>query len=83
MAHLRAAAENVQRVLTLDDLLHEVRDDVTHRQLDVAAEDLDVAERATLTDADAVERTHDGVRQRVLAVRCSSEVLDRELLKSV
>ena len=36
---LLAVAEDVQRVLTLDHLLHEVGHDVAHRELDVAALD--------------------------------------------
>src|ERR1700692_434093 len=45
MADLRPTSEDMQRVLPLDDLLHEVGNDVTHRQLDVAAENLHIAER--------------------------------------
>ena len=40
---LVAGAEDVQRVLALEDLLHEVGHDVAHRQLHVAGQDLDVA----------------------------------------
>ena len=73
----------LQRVLALQHLLHEVGDDVAHRQLHVAAQHLDVAERARLADADAVERAHDRVRQPVLVARGVGEVLDRELLEAV
>src|SRR5439155_11470235 len=40
VAHLRALAQDVQRVLALDDLLHEVGHDVGHRELHVARQDL-------------------------------------------
>ena len=66
---LLAVAEDVQRVLALHDLLHEVGDHVAHRQLHVAAQHLDLAPGAHLADAHAVERPHDRVRQAVLVVR--------------
>ena len=47
VADLGAVAEDVQRVLTLDDLLDEVGHDVAHRELDVAAEHLDLASART------------------------------------
>ncbi len=80
---LVAVAEDVQRVLALEHLLHEVGHDVAHGQLDVAAQDLDVAERPALADADAVERPHDRVRQLVLLPGALGEVLDGELLEAV
>jgi sensor domain CHASE-containing protein len=83
MPDLGAAPENVQRVLPLHDLLHEVGHDMAHRQLDVATEDLHVSDRPTLTDTDAVEGTDDGVRKGVLAKSGAGEVLDGELLKAV
>ena len=83
VADLRAVAEDAQRVLALHDLLHEVGDDVAHRELHVAAQHLDLAERTRLADADAVERPHDRERQPVLVVGGLREVLDRELLEPV
>ena len=69
VAHLGPVAEDVQRVLALEHLLDEVGHDVAHRQLDVAAHDLGVAQRPALADADAVERPQDRVRQLVLLPR--------------
>src|ERR1039457_2295582 len=83
MPDLRPTAEDVQGILSLDDLLHPVGNDVTHGELDVAAQDLDVAERTSLTDSNAVEGADDRVREGVLAVRGSGEILDGELLKTV
>ena len=76
-ADLVAVAEDVQRVLALQNLLHEVGHDVAHRELDVAAEDVLVAERAPLADADAVERPADRVGQPVLLVGALREVFAR------
>ena len=61
--NLRAVAEDVQRVLALEHLLHDVGNDVAHRELHVAAQHLHIAERPALPHADAVERPHDRVRQ--------------------
>ena len=83
MPDLRAVAQDVERVLTLEHLLHQVRHHVAHRQLDVAAEDLDVAQGPALADADAVEGPHDRVGQPVLLVGGLGEVLDRQLLEPV
>ena len=83
MANLRPVAQNVQRILSLEHLLHEVGHDVAHRQLHVAAEDVHVAKRPTLADPDAVEGTNDGVREPVLVVGGPGEILDSELLKPV
>src|SRR5204863_4455476 len=55
MAHLRTVAEDVERILPLHDLLHQVGDDMAHCEADVATHDLDVGERASLAHTDAVE----------------------------
>ncbi len=81
--HLRAVAEDVERILALEHLLHEVGHHVAHGQLHVAAEHLDVAERPLLADADAVERPQDRVGQLVLVPCGVREVLDRQLLEAV
>ena len=83
VTHLGAVAEDVQRVLALQDLLYQVRHHMAHGQLHVAAEDLDVAERASFADPDTVERSHDRVGQAVLLVGGAREVLDGELLEAV
>ena len=63
VADLVALAEDVQRILALEHLEHEVRDDVAQGELDVAAHDVRVADGPPLADADAVERPQDRVRQ--------------------
>ena len=83
MPHLVPVAQDVQRVLVPDHLLHQVGDDVAHRQLHVATDDLDLAPGPHLADAHAIERPHDRVRQLVLVARGACEVLDRELLEAV
>ena len=49
VAHLAAVAQDVQRVLSLEHLLHQVGHDVAHRELHVAAQDLRVAESARVS----------------------------------
>ena len=83
VAHLRAIAEDVHWILTLEHLLDEVGNDMAHRQLYVPRQDLFVAECSRFANADAVERSHDRVRQSVLLVGSLGEVLDGELLKAV
>ena len=83
MPDLCAVAEDVQRILALHDLLHEVGHDVAHRELHVARQHVDVTESAALADPDAVERPDDRVRQLVLIPRGAGEVLDGQLLEAV
>ena len=83
VADLRPVAEDVQRVLALEHLQHEVGHDVAQRQLHVAAHDVRVADRPPLADPDAVERPQDRVRQLVLLPGALREVLGRELLEAV
>ena len=83
VADLVARPEDVERVLALEDLEHEVRHDVAQRELDVAAHDVRVADGPALADADAVERTDDGVRQLELLPGALGEVLRGELLEAV
>ncbi len=83
VADLAAVAQDVQRVLALENLLDEVGNDVAHRQLDVARHDLAVAQRPLLADPDAVERPDDGVGQLVLLPGALGEVLGGELLETV
>src|SRR5438046_766130 len=52
MAHLTAIAKEMQRILSLQNLLYEIGQNVTHRQLDVAGINLTVAQSAALADAD-------------------------------
>src|SRR6266705_4639697 len=83
VANLAAVAKDVERVLPLEHLLHEIGNDVAHGQLDVATQDLAIAQCASLADADTVERAHDRVGKPVLLVRTSREVLGRQLLKAI
>ena len=73
----------MQRVLPLQDLLHEVRDNVAHSELDVAAPHVVIAKRAPLADAHAVERPDDREWQGVLLMSPAREEFVGELLKAV
>src|SRR2546428_143148 len=83
VASLAAVAKNVQGVLSFQHLLAKIRDHVAHRELDVAAHDVVVAQRAPLADADAVERTHDRVRKVVLLLGAPGKKLRGQLLKAI
>ncbi len=82
-AHLIAVAENVQWILALERLLNEIRQNVAHRQLDIAAHDVVLAERASFADADAIERANDGVGKLMLLEGAAREIFGRQFLKSV
>src|SRR5262245_41904025 len=73
VANLVPIPEDVERILALYDLLHQVRYDVTHRELHIAAEHLDVRFCSRLAYSDTVERPDDGVREPVLLVRRARE----------
>ena len=47
--HLAAVAEDVERVLALHDLLHQVGDHVAHRELDVARSATSTSPRARIS----------------------------------
>ena len=66
MADLVPLAQDVQRVLPLEDLLHQVGHHVAHGQLDVSGSDLLVARGAFFPDADALKGPDYGIRQFVL-----------------
>src|SRR6266566_1475484 len=66
MPDLIATAEDVKRVLTLEDFLHEVGNDMAHREADVTRHHCAFDGRARFADSDAVERPHDRVWQAVL-----------------
>src|SRR6266849_6219313 len=83
VTHLAAVAQDVNGVLAFEHLLTQVRHHMAHRELDVAAPDVMVAERAPLADADAVERPHDRVGEAVLLVGAAGKELGGELLKSI
>jgi len=83
VADLLTIAQDVQWILTAQNLLHEVGDHVAHRELDVAAHDFDVAESPNLADSHAVEWPDDGVGESMLLPRRVGEVLDGELLEAV
>src|SRR5260370_19806677 len=83
VTHLAAVAQDVNGVLTLEHLLAQVRHHMAHRELDVAAPDVMVAERAPLADSDAVEWPHDRVGEAVLLVGAAGKELGGELLKSI
>ena len=74
---LAPVAEDVQRVLALEDLEHEVRHDVRQRELHVAAHDVGVAQGPAFADADAVERPDDRVREPVLLPRARTRSTPR------
>ena len=83
VADLGAVAQDVQRVLALEDFLDQVGDHVAHGQPHVPGHDLLVPAAPALPDADAVERPHDRVRQPVLLIGGAGEVLHGQLLETV
>src|SRR5258708_25177914 len=83
VARLAPVAENVQRVLALQDLLYEVRDNMRHRESNVAAHDLGVAQGPLFSNANAVEWTRNSVGKFVLLVRTLHKEFCSQLLKSV
>src|SRR5438309_9445069 len=78
MAYLTAVTEDVKRVLAFEHLLDQVRNDVTHRELDVPAHHVVVAQRAPLPAADAVEGPHDRELPAVLHARTAGNVFGGE-----
>src|SRR5439155_14286993 len=83
MPHLVAIAQDVQRILTLENSLHEIGHDVTHREANIAGRQSAFDDRVRLANADAVERTHNRERPAVLFPGALREVLRREILKFV
>src|SRR5262249_39818606 len=83
VTNLPAVTQQVQGVLAAQHLLDQVGNDMAHRQADVAAQDLLLAQGSALADADAVERPDDRVRQAVLLPRPLGVVFRRQLLKAV
>src|SRR5712691_3829699 len=83
MADLSSVAQDVQRILTFQHLLNKVRDYMAHRERHVPTKNLDVSEGPLLSDTNTIERSHDRIREPVLAKRSACEILDRKLLKTV
>src|ERR1051326_7487449 len=83
MADLLPITENVDWILTFQNLLDEVWDDVAHRKLHISAQHLHFPECALLTDPNAVERANDGEGQAILITSRPGEVLHGELLESI
>src|ERR1700677_1287799 len=83
MADLLSVTQNVQRILTLYQLLYQVGNDVRHGQAHVAAHDVVVRQSTFFPDANAIERSHNGVRKLVLLVGTLHEILYGEFLEAV
>jgi hypothetical protein len=83
VANLGAVSQNVKRILPAQCLLDQVRHDVAHRELDIAAHYLDVAESPTVAHPNAVEWPDNRVGELMLVPRGVGEVLDGELLEAV
>jgi hypothetical protein len=83
MPHLMTLTQNMQRILTLHNLLHQIRHHMRHRQLHIAGQHLGLTQGTTLTHTDTVERPHDRERQLVLLPRRPRVILHRQLLKPV
>jgi threonine dehydratase len=63
---IKYGAEEAERILPLQHLLHQVWHDMAEGESDVARHNLAVVPRSLLADPDAVERADDRIRQPVL-----------------
>src|ERR1700678_1030235 len=81
--YLLAVAQNVQRILSLDQFLYQVGNYVRHGQAHIAAHDVLVRQCPLFANANTIERPHDGVRKLVLLKGTLDEILDRKLLETV
>ena len=76
VAHLFTVTQNVERILALDQLLHQIRNHVRHGQANVAAHDVAVRQGALLPDANTIEGSDDSVRELVLLEGPLNKILD-------
>src|ERR1039457_603184 len=83
MPDLISRTENVKGVLALEYLLRQVGYYMRHGQLHIAAVDVMVMQCPLFSNADAIKRTHDGIRQLVLLPRPLNKILGGQLLESV
>src|ERR1022692_4555293 len=83
VANLISRTENVEGILALEHFLRQIGHHMRHRQLHIAAINVMVMQRPLFSNADAIKRTHNGVRQLVLLPRPLNKILSRQLLKSV
>src|SRR5215472_615375 len=83
MANLISIPQDMYRVLSFEDLLHQVGHNVRHGKLDVSAPDVMVAKRTLLAYTDAIERPQDRIRQFVLLIGALCEELCGQFLKTV
>src|SRR5664279_5095325 len=80
---LISGTENMEGILALEYLLRQIGYHMRHCQLHIAAINVMVMQCPLFSYADAIERTHDGIRQLVLLPRTLNKILGRQLLKSV
>src|ERR1700722_9264260 len=83
VAYLLPVAQDVQRILTLHQFLHQVGNYVGHGQAYIAAHDVAIGQRALLSEANTIEGPHDGVRELVLFEGALNEEFDGEFLKAI
>ncbi len=83
MTHLVAASKDVKRVLALQNLLNDVRDDVAHREADVPAHHFLRANGSAFSYSNAVERPDDHIRKLMLVPGGASEVFGGQFLESI
>mmetsp|Transcript_54379 Transcript_54379/g.100446 ORF Transcript_54379/g.100446 Transcript_54379/m.100446 type:complete len:279 (-) Transcript_54379:77-913(-) len=83
MSPLLTRAQNVKRILSFQHLLHQVRHNMRHRQLDVAAQDLGIGFGSLLSDAHCVERSNDCVWEPMLLPGSLGKVFAGQLLEAV
>src|SRR5437016_8546732 len=80
---LVAFAQDVQRILSFDYLLHQVGHHVGHGQPHIAAHDFAVAHGPFFANSNAVKRARDRIGQLVLLVCALHEELGGQLLEPV
>src|SRR5690348_7500983 len=83
VTNLASAAEYMQRLLPLEHLLHQVWHNVGHRQLNVAAHDIAIVQRALLANSHAVKWPGYREWQLILLPGPLREIFGGQLLEAV
>src|SRR5208283_1507767 len=82
VTHLVPAAENMQRVLTFQDLLYQVRNHMRHRQLYVSAHDVTIHQGSLFAHTHAIEWSRNRVGKLVLLPCALSKILRSQFLEA-